>query len=144
MKSFLTKGKRPIVKWGMLPDGTYFEGTVPEGFSLAVSPSKGTVIIDVDRHGKIDGFDNIPESLNFELSQTLSYPTKNNGVHYWFDYTGTKPLGNKTSGVGIDLRTNKGYVIWYPKGDVRHYMLAVKPSSKEMNTWLEKLFSYVD
>lgn len=144
MKSFLTKGKRPIVKWGMLPNGTFYEGTIPENYSLAVSPSEGHIIIDVDRHGKLNGFDNIPENLKEELENTLNYETKNNGRHYWFEYTGDSVLANKASGKSIDLRTHKGYVIWYPKGDVRHYMLAVKRSSKLLNTWLEELFGYVN
>jgi len=144
MKSFLTRGKRPIIKWGMLPSETYFEGTVPEGFSLAVSPSEGYVIIDVDRHGDADGFDNIPDNLNFELAQTLHYTTKNNGMHFWVKYTGDKPLGNKSSGLSIDLRTHKGYVIWYPKENVKDCIRNVKESSATLNKWLEKLFSYVD
>ncbi len=144
MKSFLLNGKRPIVKWGMIPDEIYYEGTVPEGFSLAVTPSEGYVVIDVDRHGDLDGFKAIPEDLRYELINTFNYKTKNNGKHYWFKYTGNKPLGNKTSGLGIDLRVGqKGYVVWYPKRDVRECIADVKDSSKELNKWLEKLFSYV-
>lgn len=142
MKSFLLKNKTPIIKWGMLPDNTFFEGTLPEGYSLAVSPSRKIVIIDVDRHGDEDGFNNIPSSLINELSETLNYSTKNNGKHYWFEYTGTKNLGNKSSGFGIDLRTQKGYVVWYPKEDVRNCLHKVNKSSVTLNKWLEQLFSY--
>ena len=143
MKSFLLNGKRPIVKWGMLPDEIYFEGTVPEGFSLAVVPSEGYVVIDVDRHGNIDGFDNVPDEILKELNCTFNYKTKNNGMHYWVKYTGKKPLGNKTSGKGIDLRTHKGYVVWYPKEDCRTCLHLIKDSSKTLNKWLEELFSYI-
>jgi len=143
MKTFLLKGKRPIIKWGMLPDETYFEGNVPEGFSLAVTPSEGYVIIDVDRHGNKDGFDNIPNEILEELINTLYYNTKNEGMHFWVKYTGNKPLGNKTSGLGIDLRTHKGYVVWYPKQDIKECLHLVKDSSPKLNHWLEKLFSYV-
>jgi len=48
MKTFLLKEKVPIVKWGNIPDETYFEGDVPEGYSLAISPSNGFIIVDVD------------------------------------------------------------------------------------------------
>lgn len=144
MKSFLVKGKKPIIKWGLLPDEIFFEGKTPEGYSLAVTPSKGYVVIDVDKHGDIDGYDNIPHNIKFELAQTLKYTTKNDGIHFWVKYTGTKPLGNKTSGLGIDLRTHKGYVVWYPKEDVRDVLCLVKESSAELNLWLETLFSYVD
>lgn len=145
MKSFLTKGKRPIIKWGMLPNETYFEGEVPEGFSLAVSPwASDYVIVDVDRHGNKNGFDHLPKEIQEELSKSLNYKTKNDGAHYWVKYTGSRPLSNKTSGLGIDLRTRKGYVIWYPKKDIRDCLHLIKESSAELNEWLEKLFSYVD
>ena len=143
MKSFLLNGKRPIIRWGNLPDNTFFEGKVPEGYSLAVTPSEGYVVIDVDRHGSEDGFKNIPWNIKQELDKSLHYNTKNKGAHYWLKYTGNKPLGNKTSGLSIDLRTHKGYVVWYPQQDVRYCISAVKESSKTMNRWLEELFSYV-
>jgi hypothetical protein len=143
MKSFLLKGKRPIIKWGMLPDETYFEGTVPESFSLAVTPSEGYVVIDIDRHGNIDGEKNIPDDLRMEIFGTLNYETKNNGYHCWFKYTGNKPLGNKTSGLGIDLRTHKGYVVYYPDNDIREQLHLIKETSPRLNKWLERLFSYI-
>lgn len=144
MKTFLLKGKRPIIKWGMLPDETYFKGNVPEGYSLAVTPSEGYVVIDVDKHGDKDGFDNIPDNILNELTTTLNYVTKNDGMHFWVKYSGSKPLGNKTSGLGIDLRTHKGYVVWYPKISPKKAMEHVATSSENLNKWLEKLFSYVD
>ena len=144
MKAFLLKDKKPIIKWSMLPDEVYFEGQKPEGFSLAIVPSKGYIVVDVDRHGDQDGFEVIPHELRNELHKTLNYKTKNNGMHFWFKYSGSKPLGNKTSGIGIDLRTHKGYVVWYPEEDVRSVLDKVNNTSKEMNLWLEKLFSYVD
>lgn len=144
MKSFLCRGKHPIIRWSLLPDETYFEGKVPEGYSLAVMPSGGYIVVDVDRHGDIDGFKNIPLELKTELFNTLHYKTKNDGMHFWFKYTGGKYLGNKASGQGIDLRVGfKGYVIWYPEKDIRDCMNEILPTSKELNKWLEKLFSYV-
>ncbi len=143
MKTFLLKGKQPIIKWGMLPDETYFEGIIPEGYNLAVNPSGNYIVIDVDNHGDISGFDSIPMSFQVELDNTFNYPTKNLGRHYWFKYTGDRPLANKTSGLGIDLRTNKGYVVYYPKNDIRQQLHLVKETSKQLNKWLEKLFSYV-
>lgn len=144
MKTFLLKDKKPIVKWGMLPDETYFEGSTPEGYSLAVVPSEGYIVVDIDRHGDIDGFDNVPDYIIEELDNTLNYKTKNNGMHYWLKYTGDIELANKASGLGIDLRVGqKGYVKWYPKVDVRNCMNLVNESSAKMNKWLEKLFGYV-
>lgn len=142
MKSFLLKNKKPIIKWGMLPDQTFFEGVLPEGYSLAVSPSGKFIVIDIDKHKDQDGFLNIPDHLKNELENTLNYSTKNNGKHYWFYYTGKKELANKTSGLSIDLRTNKGYVVWYPKEDIRDCINKIKYTSEILNDWLEKLFSY--
>lgn len=143
MKSFLTRNKKPIIKWGMLPDNTFYEGNTPKGYILAVSPTNGHIVIDVDRHGKVDGFDNIPDELKVELDSTFNYETKNNGKHYWFQYTGTNILANKASNQGIDLRTHKGYCVYYPKDDIRDNLHLIKDSSTELNKWLEKLFGYV-
>ena len=89
-------------------------------------------------------FENIPLKLYPELQETLSYPTPSDGRHYWIKYTGTKALANKASGLGIDLRTNKGYVVWYPKDkDIRDCLHEINETSSELNKWLEKLFSYV-
>ena len=143
MKSFLLKGKRPVIKWGMLPESVFFKGPLPEGFSLAVSPSDNYVVVDVDMHGTVNGFDNIPDYIFKELTTSLHYDTKNQGMHSWLKYTGDKPLANKASKFGIDLRTNKGYAIWYPKKDFEESICEINDTSLEMNTWLESLFSYV-
>ena len=140
MKSFLLKDKKPIVKWGQIPDEYYFEGKVPEGYSLAICPHFPFIILDVDNHGDINGADNIPFALKGELDKTLNYSTKNNGKHYWFKYSGNKELMNKTSGLSIDLRTHKGYVRWYLDNDIRKYITLIKASSPSLNLWLEKLF----
>ena len=144
MKSFLCKGKHPIIRWSRLPDNTFFEGPRPEGYSLAVVPSGDYIVIDVDKHGDIDGFKSIPSKIFIGMQKTLSYPTPNNGMHYWFEYTGDKVLANKGSGKGVDLRVrHKGYVIWYPETDIRDCLHKINKSSKELNEWLEKSFSYV-
>lgn len=150
MRSFLLKNNRPINSWGMLEEGTLFRGDIPEGFDLAVNPHYPYIIVDVDRHGKIDGFDSIPKHLKQELDNTLNYPTKHNGKHYWFYYTGDVNLPNKASGVGIDLRVwsskknNGGYVKWHPRNTMKieDVLYKAQPSSNNMNNWLDSLFSY--
>ena len=142
MRSFLLKNKQPVIKWGSLPENVFFEGKLPEGYSLAVSPSVNYIVVDVDKHGDTSGFENIPHLIQMELDKTFNYPTKNNGKHYWLMYSGNKPLGNKTSGLGIDLRTKKGYVVWYPEIDVRDCLHMINSTSEQMNFWLERLFSY--
>ena len=141
MKSFLLKNKKPIVKWGMIPDEIYFEGEIPQGFSLAICPNDPYIILDIDKHDEINGFDNIPKHLEKELFDNhFNYLTKNNGLHVWLKYSGNEKLKNKASGQGIDLRTSKGYVVWYKDKDIRNYINQVKITSKELNNWLEKLF----
>lgn len=145
MKSFLLKDKKPIIKWGMLPDEVYFEGKIPDGYGLAICPHNPYIILDIDKHNDINGLDNIPIKIYNELFKLhFFYKTKNNGYHVWLKYTGNKLLLNKTSGLGIDLRTNKGYVKWYLDNDIRNYIHLVKETSNELNDWLEKLFSNND
>lgn len=109
MKTFLLKGKKPCIKWGSLKDETYFEGEIPDGYSLAVSPTEGYIIVDVDVTPDKNGFANIPFSIRGELECTFNYKTTR-GRHYWLKYTGKEELANKTSNQSIDLRTHKGYV----------------------------------
>ena len=146
MISFLVKGKAPIVKWGSIPSGVLFKGEIPEGYKLAVSPPEGIVILDVDTHDGVDGFQSIPEWATKELNNTVNYPTKNNGRHYWLKYTGTTSLGNKSSGVGLDLRTHRGYVVYYPSvkyaPTAEEVLSGVQDTSPAMNEWLESLFGY--
>lgn len=143
MKTFLLKGKKPTIKWTYIPHETYFDLSygLPEGFSLGVSPHNPYIIVDVDRHeGKEDGFTHIPAQILEELEKTLCYDTPSKGKHYWLKYTGGGKLMNKPSGLGIDLRTEKGYVRFYLPGDIREYMDKINETSLEMNNWLECLF----
>ena len=144
MKSFLTKGKKPIIKWSRLPDNTFFEGKLPEGYSLAIVPGEGYIVLDVDRHGDKDGFDCIPHNIKFELAQTLHYITKNNGMHYWLKWDKNNGyVGNKGNGEGVDLRVEfKGYVIWYPKEDIRDLIGDIKEPSSKLKSWLLNQFGF--
>lgn len=141
MKSFLLKDKKPILKWGQIPDEYYFEGEIPESYSLAICPHFPYVILDIDKHGNINGFDNIPMCIKKELLNHFGYATKNKGYHCWLKYTGEQKLMNKTSGLGLDLRTEKGYVQWYLDKDIRSYIDCVRKTSPLMNKWLEQLFT---
>jgi hypothetical protein len=149
MRTFLLNKSAPILKWGLLPQNVRYQGEIPDGYDLAINPHYPYIIVDVDRHGK-DGFLAIPEHLKGELDSTLHYPTKRNGKHYWFYYSGDKQLANKASGLGIDLRVwstdtnNGGYVKWHPRNEykIEDVLWKAKETSIEMNKWLETLFSY--
>lgn len=144
MRSFLISKKhgKPILKWGMLKNGQFFnqEWGIPENHILAISPSDPYVILDVDRHGNIDGFKSINKTLLKELEKTFNYDTPSNGKHYWLKYTGDKKLMNKASGTGNDLRNKNGFVKFYKPGDIRDYIHLIKETSPELNEWLELLF----
>ena len=149
MKSFLLKNNVPIVKWGLIPDNTFFQGNVPDGYDLAVCPSGSYVILDVDVKDDKNGFNHIPEEDLKELNYSFHYNTKSGGAHYWLDYTGDKILLNKSTPLGLDLRIGKnektgnngGYVKYRYNKDIRECTHLIKKTGKELNEFLEKLFS---
>lgn len=142
MKTFLSKDKKPLCKWGSLPSNTYFEGSIPNGYKLCVNPHFPYCIIDIDNKGEyMNGFKNIPEDLKKELDTHFNYNTPSGGKHIWISYSGNKHLMNKTSNLFIDFRTDKGYVCWYHNVDIRECTHLIKDSSEHLNKWLEKLFS---
>ena len=148
MKSFLLKNNIPIVKWGLIPDNTFFQGIVPDGYDLAVCPSGSYVILDVDVKDGKNGFNHIPEEDLKELNYSFHYNTKSGGAHYWLDYTGNKVLLNKSTSLGLDLRIGKnektgnngGYVKYRYNKDIRECTHLIKKTGKELNEFLEKLF----
>lgn len=148
MKSFLLKNNIPIVKWGLIPDNTFFQGTVPDGYDLAVCPSGSYVVLDVDNKNGKCGFDHIPFDIGVELGRSFNYFTKSGGAHCWLDYTGDKVLLNKSTPLGLDLRIGKnektgnngGYVKYRYNKDIRECTHLIKKTGKELNEFLEKLF----
>ena len=150
MKSFLLRNGTPTCKWGSIPSGYYFEGEIPEGYNLAVSPTDEYIVVDVDCKNGKNGFENIPMVILVELNESYHYNTKSGGAHYWLKYTGTGLLKNTSTKYGIDLRIGAkdgncgGYVKFWPalKGDdIRNHIEEIKGTSLIMNEWLEKLFS---
>jgi len=148
MKSFLLNSEnKPIVKWGMIPDGVFYEGVIPDGYSLATCPSGNYVILDVDVKNNKNGFEHIPAFMLKELFKTFNYKTKSGGAHYWLNYTGDKILKNTSTEFGLDLRIGAkngncgGYVKYHHNVDIRECIHLIKNTSKEMNLWLEGLFS---
>jgi len=150
MKSFLLSNKTnsPIIPWGNLEDNIFYIGKVPEGYSLAVSPGNSNIIIlDVDMKNNKNGYLHIPMQISNELVLSFHYKTKSGGAHYFIHYTGNKILKNCSTKYGLDLRRGSvpgnagGYVKWHSTKDVRDCIPLIKPSSKILNKWLEKLFS---
>lgn len=148
MKSFLLKNNIPTIKWGLLPDNTFFQGNVPDGYDLAVCPSGSYIVLDVDVKNGKNGYSNIPPNVLGELIHTFWYETKSGGSHYWLDYTGDKVLLNKSTPLGLDLRIGKnektgnngGYVKYRYNKDIRECIYLIKKTGKELNEFLENLF----
>jgi hypothetical protein len=149
--------KKPSCNWGALKLDTYFEGNLPIGYNLAINPTPGIIIVDVDVDEKKNknGFDNIDTRILLELELSYNYTTKRGGKHYYFFYSGNKELLNKASNQSIDLRvgptldsnskilSNGGYAIYYPANqgdDIRNHLNEIKETSPEMCKWLESLF----
>jgi len=146
MKSFLLRNNAPTVKWSLVPNDCFYEGSVPNGYSLAVCPSENIVIIDVDVKNGKNGFLNIPDKQFLELEKTFNYYTGSGGKHYFIKYTGGKTLMNTSTPLGLDLRIGAksgnagGYVRYQHHTDIRQCIHLIKDSSNELNIWLESLF----
>lgn len=142
MKTFLSKDKKPICKWGLIPNNTFFIGDIPDGYKLCVNPHFPYCIIDIDNKGiNKNGFDNIPKHLQKELNTHFNYDTPSKGKHIWVLYTGNKKLMNRTSKSFIDLRTHQGYVCWYHDKPIQECIHLIKDTSEDMNLFLEELFA---
>lgn len=149
MKTFLINNKdgKPVIKWGDLPNNTFFEGNVPEGYSLAISPSENIVILDVDLKNGKNGYSHIPKNIMKDLNNTFHYKTKSGGAHYYIKYTGHKPLINRATQYGLDLRIGAkkdncgGYVKYHHHQDIRKCLNLIKESGEDLNQFLQKYFS---
>ena len=152
MKSFLLHNNTPSLRWGMIPPNRFFEGTVPEGYNLAVAPTDNYIVVDVDCKNGKNGFIHILETKGLidELGLTYHYSTSSGGEHYWLLYTGDKILKNTSTKYGIDLRIGAkdgncgGYVKFHPASqgdDIRNHIHEIKETSQSLNLWLKSLFS---
>lgn len=148
MKSFLLNSQyKPIVRWSMVPNNCFYEGKIPDNHYLAVAPGK-YIVLDVDnKSSDKSGFNNIPDNILKELEQTFNYKTKSGkGRHYWIFYTGNKTLLNTSTKYFLDLRVGEkpgnagGYVLYHHNIDIRQCVHLIKPSSEQLNTFLESLF----
>ncbi len=149
MKSFLLQGGSPTIKWGLIPSNVFFEGTLPEGYALAVCPDdENQLVLDVDVKNGKNGFDHIPLDVLTEIEKTFNYPTKSGGRHYFLNYTGSKLLKNTSTEKGLDCRIGKnkttgnngGYVKYNHDVDIRECVHLINKTSSLLNTWLEELF----
>jgi len=130
----------------MIPNNTFFEGAIPEGYDLAVAPSDSYIILDVDKKNDKNGFSHIPIHIAGLLEHTFYYYTKSGGAHYWLNYTGNKLLMNTSTKYGLDLRIGAkpgnagGYVKYNHNIDIRECVDLIKKTSNKLNIWLESLF----
>lgn len=153
MKSFLLlPNGTPNLKWGSIPSGYHYEGTLPDGYKKAVAPTGNYIVVDIDVKKDKNGWEHIPMVITSELNDSYNYLTKSGGSHVFLQYTGNQILKNTSTKWGIDLRISKcektgnngGYIRYYPAeqgDDIRNHIHEIKETSLEMCNWLEKLFS---
>ena len=108
--------KTPINKWS---DEANHHKELPNMKKYNVGVLTGQVnnllVLDIDV--KDDGLEAWKEYFNeFGEPKTLKVSTPSGGYHYYFKYASNKQLNNKTKyrGVGIDIRSNGGYVVAPP------------------------------
>lgn len=102
-------------------DATTDEATIEEWWSqtpnanigIATGKTSGLYVIDVDRHGDVDGFITL-EDAGIDLPETMSSKTPSGGEHWFYKWTqGDEPSqGSNVNGYsGVDVRANGGYVV---------------------------------
>lgn len=148
MKTFPIWGKKPWIKWGSIPDQTFYKLPLDEGFSLGVTPNQGQIILDIDnKPNQTNGWDSIPDKLVEKFKKEHFIYNTNSGAHVWFWYTGDKKLLGRTTKYGLDLRIPAqnghcgNYVKWYLPNDPREYMHLVKETDEEINNFIEQYFA---
>ena len=112
-----SRKKKTIDKWFHPDDGNFI------GYNIGIACGRegGAFVIDVDRHGEIDGqavLDALQEA-NGTLPPCPIAKTPNNGFHYYFTWQEHAAQSTGKIGKGIDTRggesmTCKGHVVAFP------------------------------
>jgi hypothetical protein len=90
--------------------------------------------------GEVSGFDVLdidtsrhPEAVNWWLShrkyisKTRAHLTGSSGLHLLFQHSPLARTGNGRLGVGVDVKSNGGYIVWWPAYD-RKILLDAPPA----------------
>lgn len=79
-------------------------------------PSHNLVVIDVDRHGDVDGMGSIAEwatSNGMELPETVTFETGSGGRHYLYR-TAQEVRGSINGELAVDVKGKGGYIVAPP------------------------------
>ena len=119
-----TNNKKPIEQWS-LPNNRYSSIDTSK-FNTGILTGRVNNIIVLDIDYKDNGIDEFNKYISiYGKPNTFTQKTTNNGFHYYFSFEHSKIdieyiiqncLVNKSKyrGVGIDIRSNGGYVVSYP------------------------------
>lgn len=80
-------------------------------------PSHNLVVIDVDRHGDVDGMGSIAEwatSNGMELPETVTFETGSGGRHYLYR-TAQEVRGSINGELAVDVKGKGGYIVARPR-----------------------------
>lgn len=94
------------------------------------------VIVDVDNHGKVNGFEAFEQ---LEWPSTFTVRTPNGGLHLYFD-AGGKRFGQRDLAPGINIRSTGGYVVG-PGSEVggKLYVIENDAPIARLPGWLENM-----
>lgn len=112
------RSSKTIDKW-FNPDDGVFKGW---NIGLATGKQDGIFVIDVDRHGDVNGFNTLAEIMDKEKVKMPECPvqiTPNKGKHYVFSWQENASSSTGKIGPGIDTRGGlenicKGHVVVFP------------------------------
>ena len=87
-----------------------------DGIGIACGAESGIVVIDIDVSGDKVGMRTLAdlEAKYGELPETYSVRTGSGGLHYYFEFDRTRPLGNGKLGQDIDVKAEGGQVVAPP------------------------------
>ena len=112
-----SRKKATIEKW-FNPNGGRFVG---HNLGIACGRDGGAFVIDVDRHGQVDGLANLQrvEEKEGQLPSCPVAKTPNDGFHYFFAWQENAGSGTGKIAKGVDTRGGealacKGHVVAFP------------------------------
>jgi hypothetical protein len=118
----------------------WFGGAYPEALiGVATGEKSGIAVVDVDRHeNSADGFESLRER-GIELPGTFSNQTPSNGEHHFYQRPAVDAFPSRTNAFpGVDIKVDKGYVIWHRPDVPPNLRELINPWPKELDEAIER------